>query len=164
MANSVSNESASGSNASPAIPESSVTTPSGAAATVNPASVQPSKTAIMPATSVNASPSAANKTVQPLPTKSIQPQATGTIAVATANATAMPSPSPSVGGPVVSQINTSSAVQPASNQSVAVMASSVQPAASQSVTQAGQVNIYDIESIIQRISIFHQTNCSNKQT
>ena len=164
MANSVSNESASGSNASPAIPESSVNTPSGAAATVIPASVQPSKTAIMPTASVNASPSAANKTVQPLPTKSIQPQATGTIAVATANATAMPSPSPSVGGPVVPQLNTSSAVQPASNQSVAVMASSVQPAASQSVTQAGQVNIYDIESIIQRISIFHQTNCSNKQT
>lgn len=149
MANSVSNESASGSNASPAIPESSVNTPSGTAATVIPASVQPSKTAIMPTASVNASPSAANKTVQPLPTKSIQPQATGTIAVATANATAMPSPSPSVGGPVVPQINTSSAVQ---------------PAASQSVTQAGQVNIYDIESIIQRISIFHQTNCSNKQT
>nr|XP_058947716.1 mucin-1-like [Pocillopora verrucosa] len=141
VANSVSNESASGSNASPAIPESSVTTPSGAAATVTPASVQPSKTAIMPATSVNASPSAANKTVQPLPTKSIQPQATGTIAIATANATAMPSPSPSVGSPVVSQINTSSAVQPASNQSVAVMASSVQPAASQSVTQAGQTAV-----------------------
>ena len=55
---------------------------------------------------------------------------------------------------MVPQKNASSVVQPASNQSVAVMASSVQPAASQSVAQAGQVNIYDIESIIQRISSF----------